>query len=234
MNLQTIYNNYNLGLFPLIHITNQNKDPKLKVNCYYNDSIISTDFFEFQQFLKFENERRDKNYLFSLCQKHNNKITEYCEDCLMNLCPDCLLTHNVFHKKKNLVNIMNSITDEKINQFKQKLIEETNNIKLIQNNSNQLIYELKNQIEKLKKLTKDFIDQQNIQIDIVQQYLIFFEKKKNEDVNLNFNIIENFNIFWKIIFDSDFNKNITPSFLNNNIFTCNQTNYKKYEKDYDN
>ena len=129
---------------------------------------------------------------------------------------------------------MNSITDEKINQFKQKLIEETNNIKLIQNNSNQLIYELKNQIEKLKKLTKDFIDQQNIQIDIVQQYLIFFEKKKNEDVNLNFNIIENFNIFWKIIFDSDFNKNITPSFLNNNIFTCNQTNYKKYEKDYDN
>ncbi len=234
MNLQTIYNNYNLGLFPLIHITNQNKDPKLKVNCYYNDSIISTDFFEFQQFLKFENERRDKNHLLSLRQKHNNKITEYCEDCLMNLCPDCLLTHNVFHKKKNLVNIMNSITDEKINQFKQKLIEETNNIKLIQNNSNQLIYELKNQIEKLKKLTKDFIDQQNIQIDIVQQYLIFFEKKKNEDVNLNFNIIENFNIFWKIIFDSDFNKNITPSFLNNNIFTCNQTNYKKYEKDYDN
>ena len=59
MNLQTIYNNYNLGLFPLIHITNQNKDPKLKVKCYYNDSIISTDFFEFQQFLKFEKERRN-------------------------------------------------------------------------------------------------------------------------------------------------------------------------------
>ena len=50
MNLQTIYINYDLGLFPLIHITNQNKDPKLTVDCYYNDSIISTDFFDFNNF----------------------------------------------------------------------------------------------------------------------------------------------------------------------------------------
>ena len=89
----------------------------------------------------------------------------------MNLCPDCLLRHNEFHKK-NLLNIINSITDEKINQFKQKLIEETNNIKLIQKDSNQLISKLKNQIEKLEKFTKDFIDQQKIHI-----LLIVFLKK---------------------------------------------------------
>ena len=40
MNIKTIYNNYNLGLFPLIQITNQTKDPKLKLKCYYNDTII--------------------------------------------------------------------------------------------------------------------------------------------------------------------------------------------------
>ena len=74
--------------------------------------------------------------------------------------------------KKNLLNIINSITDEKINQFKQKLIEETNNIKLIQKDSNQLISKLKNQIEKLEKFTKDFIDQQKIHI-----LLIVFLKK---------------------------------------------------------
>ena len=89
----------------------------------------------------------------------------------MNLCLDCLLRHNEFHKK-NLLNIINSITDEKINQFKQKLIEETNNIKLIQKDSNQLISKLKNQIEKLEKFTKDFIDQQKIHI-----LLIVFLKK---------------------------------------------------------
>ncbi len=69
MNRKTIYNNYNLGLFPLIHIVNQNKDRKVKVKCYYNNSIIITVFFDFQQFLKFKNERQDIN-LFSLCKNH--------------------------------------------------------------------------------------------------------------------------------------------------------------------
>ena len=95
---------------------------------------------------------------------------------------------------------MNSITNEKINQFKQKLIEESNNIILIQKNSNQLIIDLKKQIEKLEKFTKDFIEQQKIQIDIVQQYLIFFEKKKR-DLNLNFQIIENVILLFNEEFD---------------------------------
>ena len=227
MNRKAIYNNYNLGLFPLIHITNQNKDPKLKVKCYYHNSIITTDFFEFQQFLKFENERQDFNYLLSLCKKHKKKITEFCEECLMNLCPDCLLRHNEFHSKKNLFNIMNSITNEKINQFKQKLIEESNNIILIQKNSNQLIIDLKKQIEKLEKFTKDFIEQQKIQIDIVQQYLIFFEKKKSEDLNLNFQIIENLKFFWKVIFNEEFDilpNNNQNNFRNNNLFIFNNGN----------
>ena len=120
MNRKTIYNNYNLGLFPLIHIANQNKDPKLKVKCYYHNSIITTVFFDFQQFVKFENERQDINIYYHYV-KNIKKITEFSKECLMNLCPDCLLRHNEFHSKKNLFNIMNSITNEKINQFKQKL-----------------------------------------------------------------------------------------------------------------
>ena len=39
-----------------------------------------------------------------------------------------LFRHNKFHNKKNLINIMNSITNEKLNQLKQKLFKETNNI----------------------------------------------------------------------------------------------------------
>ena len=82
MNRKEIYNNYNLGLFPLIHISNQNKDPKLKVKCYYNNAIITTDFFEFQQFLKFENERQDINYLLSLCKKHKKKLLNFVKNVL--------------------------------------------------------------------------------------------------------------------------------------------------------
>ena len=218
MNIKTIYNNYNLGLFPLIQITNQTKDPKLKVKCYYHNSIITTDFFEFQQFLKFENERQDFNYLLSLCKKHKKKITEFCEECLMNLCPDCLLRHNEFHIKINLLDLANSITNEKINKIKQHLIKESNDIILIQNNSNQLIFDLKKQIEKLEKLTKDFIEQQKIHIDIVQQYLIFYETKKNENFNFNFQIIENLKLFWKIIFNEEFEIQTNNNKINNNIF----------------
>ena len=218
MNIKTIYNNYNLGLFPLIQITNQTKDPKLKLKCYYNDTIIKTSFSEFHQFLKFENERQDINNLLSLCKNHKKKITDFCEECFMNLCPDCLLRHNEFHIKINLLDLANSITNEKINKIKQHLIKESNDIILIQNNSNQLIFDLKKQIEKLEKLTKDFIEQQKIHIDIVQQYLIFYETKKNENFNFNFQIIENLKLFWKIIFNEEFEIQTNNNKINNNIF----------------
>ena len=58
----------------------------------------------------------------------NNKITGFYEECLINLFSYYLFRHNKFHNKKNLINNMNSITNEKINQLKQKLIKETNNI----------------------------------------------------------------------------------------------------------
>ena len=90
------------------------------------------------------NKRIDQDKNINLCLKHNGKQYKlFCFNCKINLCEECLLSHNSsLHSIKEIKNIIIKNDKEQIDQYKKELLslkEEINNKIVIinQNNKNE-------------------------------------------------------------------------------------------------
>ena len=109
----------------------------------------------------------NKNYV---CNKHNETLFKYCEDCKIDMCLSCVDEHK----------------DHNIQSYEDNLVD-IKSIKILLNDLNSYINKLKKNLEeiflKFKSITENFDIYYNICNDMVNKY----EKNKNRNYNLLLN-----------------------------------------------
>ena len=143
----------------------------------------------------FEKHNKDDNIeklnkIDSLCKKHFNPIESYCDICKEHKCSYCIPEHEEEHKNKEYLIRDKMIKKHKIDNFKKKFNNISENMQIIEKEINEIINELKNKIELLLKLKNKFFETLNIKIkftDLVYKNYI----KKYKDIDLNYYIIKN-------------------------------------------
>ena len=112
------------------------------------------------------------------CSQHsiNNKNIEYCIDCKMHLCKECLKTRNHINHQKNPLDELQLLDENKLNHTKIiKLL--TNEEKKLKEESKNKENELKKQLKESKKKIKDDYENKNKENIIKKEN----ELKLNED-----------------------------------------------------
>ena len=109
----------------------------------------------------------NKNYV---CNKHNETLFKYCEDCKIDMCLSCVDEHK----------------DHNIQSYEDNLVD-IKSIKILLNDLNSYINKLKKNLKeiflKFKSITENFDIYYNICNDMVNKY----EKNKNRNYNLLLN-----------------------------------------------
>ena len=134
----------------------------------------------------------NKNYI---CNMHNKTFTKYCKDCKLNICMKCWKDH----KDHSFIDLGDIIINEEDN------INKKNELNI---NIKKLNEEINNLIKILNKIKDNMNIYYNIYNNIINNY---------NDENINYEIINNINIFKqfnnKII--NDINKIINENNINN-------------------
>ena len=176
--------------------------------CYNCKSILCricekqhrTEFSEHKIYNEFINEN-------STCLKHNKMFSKFCNDCLINLCEDCLLEHNnmnIGHSIKEIENINDGIINkekENIEEIKNYIIEIEEIIKTTNSSKNK--YYLLHNLNTLK-------------LFVLFKYTLlklYEETKSNYIINKNF-LENNYKIFRPhlYIFNGNIQDIFTPKF----------------------
>ena len=176
--------------------------------CYNCKSILcrrcekqhKAEFSEHKIYNEFINEN-------STCLKHNKRFSKFCNDCLINLCEDCLLEHinmNIGHSIKEIENINDGIINkekENIEEIKNYIIEIEEKIKATNSSTNK--YYLLHNLNTLK-------------LFVLFKYTLlklYEETKSNYIINKNF-LENNYKIFRPhlYIFNGNIQDIFTPKF----------------------
>ena len=80
-------------------------------NCYNIVHLFIDDYFlnykEYNNFANSIKNKSDDNSII-LCQKHSKKYSSFCFNCKINLCDECLLSHNSsLHSIKEIQKMLN-------------------------------------------------------------------------------------------------------------------------------
>ena len=147
----------------------------------------------------------------SCCIEHGKIYSNYCHDCLMNICDACGEKEHKNHNLEKLNDIL--VDDEKISEIKNALEKDINDLDNINNYFNQLI-------EKIKEQYTYFYSLKKKEIEIKQKII-----KDYETIKYNYNTIQNVcNINYKNIINNkesiisnldNFNNNSTDDALSN-------------------
>ena len=116
----------------------------IKFNCINNKNHNNN--IKIKEYLEKMKKYNDNKNLNERCELHENKTKKfinYCFDCKLHLCKECLKSK--IHKTHNKVNIFESQPDEEeLNIIKNKIEYYNNNIKNIKIEKESRIKELKN------------------------------------------------------------------------------------------
>ena len=152
-------------------------------------------------------------YLFdSCCIEHGKIYSNYCHDCIINICDIC---KEKYHKNHNLEKINDILVDEeKLICIKKSLEKDINDLDQINNYFNKLI-------EKIKEQYSYFYSLKKKEIDIKQKIL-----KDYETIKYNYNTIQNvYNINYKnIIYNKESIISNLEKLNNNNNDILSQLN----------
>ena len=148
-----------------------------------------------------------------LCEEHNERYINYCNDCKQNLCIQC----EVGHKGHNLIYLGDKILD------KEKLED---SLRIFREYIDKLKNDVNGIIENFKKIIENFENLYKIKEDIVNNY-----EKKNRNYELLFNLEEmnnNENIIIEDINSIIKEKNISGK-VNKIMDIYNKMKQKKFE-----
>ena len=135
------------------------------INLFIDDYIVN--YKQYYSFNKNENNDKD-NKEFLLCLKHSKKYEYFCSNCKINLCAECLLSHNrAIHSIKEIKNIINKDEKALIEIYKKDVLnlKEHINIKIVSINEQDyknLLNSLLNMIKILELFLYLNINDENI------------------------------------------------------------------------
>ena len=140
------------------------------------------------------------------CQFDKNKVEYFCDKCHMNLCKRCLLENHSNHE--HFIIKSQIIKDKQIELLKKNITKSEEYFKQLYLKSEQIINELKNQINKFYKIFQDFKELNDIEFKICKDLIYTYEYL---DINylLNYESIFNINNIIKL---KDYNFNIDKNY----------------------
>lgn len=92
-------------------------------NCYNIINLFIDDYIKnYPQYYSFNKDINNETDLF-LCHKHNKQYENFCFNCNINLCNECILSHNrTIHLVKEIKNIISKEEKELIELYKKDII----------------------------------------------------------------------------------------------------------------
>ena len=155
---------------------NKQNEKKKNIENESTNKVINND----KENINNNKEEKFPFYLFdSCCIKHDQIYSNYCYDCLRNICSVCAEKDHKNHNLENLNDIM--IDEEKLREIKTSLEKNINDLKNINRYFNELIEKIKNQYSYFYSLKQKEIE--------IKQKII----KDFETIKYNYNSIQNIN-----------------------------------------
>lgn len=126
----------------------------------------------------------------SICKKHGIQIESYCDICKEHKCSYCSTDHNESHKNKEYLIRDKMIKKNKLDNFVKNLENAKNIRNNIEEKINEVINELKKNIDSLNNLKNKFVDSLNMKIKIANLAYHNYQTKYN-NVDINYFLIKN-------------------------------------------
>ena len=194
--------------------------------------------------LKSQNSINELDYIYvkdlgKYCKKHNNEKNKYfCLNCNKHICEDCQKEH-VNHKIKNIIDAVKN--NNEIEKLKQICKDEDQNIIKEQNFYYEILNNMKQRFEKIKKNNEDILSLKKILFDIyesnrhnytVYKYTNIITSDKNYGISTDeLNKIENIINSISLTNNNDKSDNNNNN-MNNNKKTNNSEQNKLYGRQY--
>ena len=125
--------------------------------------------------------------LNSICPKHQKRFFRFCVNCKSNICTHCLEEHES-HNTEQLSKV--AIPSNEIEKYKNLIKTAENHISSIQNFMNTLLNELKDKIDNLQKLEKQYEELNNLEIKFAKEMISTYQIEDNGK-NMNYQIVHN-------------------------------------------